>query len=107
MPVLARPDGSIHYEASGSGSPALLLTHGFAATSGMFAVNIPALSLRNLVLTWDLRGHGGSESPPDPACYSSASALADMAALTGRGAALTGLSSAGTRWAVTCRSPSR
>lgn len=81
MPVLARPDGSIHYEASGSGSPALLLTHGFAATSGMFAVNIPALSMRNLVLTWDLRGHGGSESPPDPACYSSASALADMAAL--------------------------
>ena len=33
MPVLARPGGSIHYQVSGSGSPALLLTHGFAATS--------------------------------------------------------------------------
>jgi pimeloyl-ACP methyl ester carboxylesterase len=81
MPVLARPEGGIHYQASGSGSPALLLTHGFAATSAMFAPNLPALSLRNLVLTWDLRGHGRSEYPPVPACYGAAAALADMAAL--------------------------
>ena len=47
----------------------------------MFAPNIAALSLRNLVLTWDLRGHGSSEYPTDPACYSSAAALADMAAV--------------------------
>lgn len=81
MPVLARPEGSIHYQSSGSGSPALLLSHGFAATSEMFAPNLAALSLRNLVLTWDLRGHGRSEYPADPACYSSAAALADMAAM--------------------------
>ncbi|MGO8958137.1 MAG: alpha/beta fold hydrolase [Streptosporangiaceae bacterium] len=81
MPALARPAGTIHYQASGSGRPPLLLTHGFAATSAMFAPNLPALSLRNLVLTWDLRGHGRSDYPPDPACYDAAAALADMAAL--------------------------
>ena len=81
MPVLARPEGSIYYQSTGTGSPALLLSHGFAASSAMFAPNISALSLRNLVLTWDLRGHGRSEYPTDPACYSSAAALGDMAAL--------------------------
>ena len=81
MPVLARPEGSIYYQSTGTGSPALLLSHGFAASSAMFAPNISALSLRNLVLTWDLRGHGRSEYPTDPACYSSAAALADIAAL--------------------------
>ena len=81
MPVLERPGGSIRYQASGSGQPALLLTHGYAATSAMFALNLPALSLRNQVLTWDLRGHGGSGYPADPVSYSAAAALADMAAL--------------------------
>jgi pimeloyl-ACP methyl ester carboxylesterase len=47
----------------------------------MFAPNLPALSVRNQVLTWDLRGHGGSGYPPDPASYSAAAALADMTAL--------------------------
>ncbi len=81
MPVLPRPGGSIHYQAAGSGQPALLLTHGFAATSAMFASNVPALAPRNLVLTWDLRGHGSSEYPASPDCYSAGAALADMAAL--------------------------
>lgn len=79
MPVLARPQGSIRYHSSGSGSPPLLLTHGFAATSAMFAANLAALSLRNRVLTWDIRGHGDSDSPADPACYSAKAALEDMA----------------------------
>jgi pimeloyl-ACP methyl ester carboxylesterase len=81
MPVLARPGGSIRYQSSGSGSPALLLTHGYAATAAMFALNLPALSMRNQVLTWDLRGHGGSGYPADPVSYSAAAALADMTAL--------------------------
>lgn len=81
MPVLARPCGSIRYERTGSGSPPLLLSHGFGATSAMFAGNLAAIGTRNQVLTWDIRGHGGSDYPDDPACYSAASALADMAAL--------------------------
>ncbi len=80
MPVLDRPGGSIRYEISGSGMP-LLLTHGYGATSAMFSQNMAALSAGNEVVTWDIRGHGGSESPPDQACYSAAAALSDMAAL--------------------------
>jgi pimeloyl-ACP methyl ester carboxylesterase len=81
MPVLDRPGGGIRYEVSGSGSPAVLLTHGFAATSAMFAANVPAIAASHQVITWDLRGHGGSDYPADPDCYSPDTALGDMAAL--------------------------
>ena len=80
MPVLDRPGGSIRYDVSGSGLP-LLLTHGYGATSAMFSQNLAALGAGNEVVTWDIRGHGGSESPADPGCYSASAALSDMAAL--------------------------
>jgi pimeloyl-ACP methyl ester carboxylesterase len=86
MPVLDRPTGNVSYEVSGSGRPAVLLSHGFAATSAMFAANVPAIAADHEVITWDLRGHGHSDSPADPDSYSAAAALADMAALlTSRG----------------------
>jgi pimeloyl-ACP methyl ester carboxylesterase len=81
MPVLERPAGNIRYQVTGSGGPALLLSHGFGATSAMFAGNVAALATTHRVVTWDLRGHGGSDYPADPESYSSANALADMAAL--------------------------
>jgi pimeloyl-ACP methyl ester carboxylesterase len=81
MPVLARPDGDISYQVTGSGYPPLLLTHGYGATSAMFRQNLAAASTRNQVVTWDIRGHGGSESPADAEAYSAGAALADMAAL--------------------------
>jgi pimeloyl-ACP methyl ester carboxylesterase len=81
MPVLARPAGEIHYQVIGETGPALLLTHGYGATSAMFAPNVAALAARHRVVTWDLRGHGRSEYPADAADYSAANALADMAAL--------------------------
>lgn len=81
MPVLARPAGDIYYEVTGNSGPPLLLTHGYGATSAMFARNLAALAARHRVVTWDLRGHGRSEYPADPAAYSAANALADMAAL--------------------------
>jgi pimeloyl-ACP methyl ester carboxylesterase len=80
MPVLARPGGDISYQVTGTG-PLLLLSHGYGATSAMFAPNLAAASSRHQVLTWDLRGHGASQSPADPACYGAAEAVADMAAL--------------------------
>jgi pimeloyl-ACP methyl ester carboxylesterase len=79
--VLERPGGSISYQVTGSGHPPLLLTHGYGATSAMFRQNLAAASARNRVVTWDIRGHGGSESPEDPESYSADAALADMAAL--------------------------
>ncbi|HEY7325921.1 MAG TPA: alpha/beta fold hydrolase [Streptosporangiaceae bacterium] len=81
MPVLERPAGNIRYQVTGSAGPALLLSHGFGATSAMFAANVAALSATHRVVTWDLRGHGGSDYPADPDSYTGTNALADMAAL--------------------------
>jgi pimeloyl-ACP methyl ester carboxylesterase len=81
MPVLTRSGGDISYQVTGSGGPPLLLTHGYGATSAMFSQNLPAASARNRVVTWDIRGHGGSESPAELDSYSADAALADMAAL--------------------------
>jgi pimeloyl-ACP methyl ester carboxylesterase len=81
MGVLERPAGRIRYQVSGSGAPAVLLSHGYAATSAMFAANVPAIAASHQVITWDLRGHGGSDYPVDPASYSPAEALNDMASL--------------------------
>jgi pimeloyl-ACP methyl ester carboxylesterase len=64
----------------GSGSP-ILLTHGFAATSRMWRGQTEAFSPRHQVITWDMRGHGRSDSPDDEAAYSVEETLADMAIL--------------------------
>jgi pimeloyl-ACP methyl ester carboxylesterase len=81
MPVLQRPGGSVSYQVTGSGHPPLLLTHGYGATSAMFSRNLAAAAARNQVVTWDIRGHGSSESPADTGCYSAEAVLADIAAL--------------------------
>lgn len=85
MPKLTRPCGGINFDvikaAQHTAAPALLLSHGFGATSAMFAPNVPTLATHRDVITWDLRGHGGSESPANPDCYSAAHALDDMQAL--------------------------
>ena len=77
---LDRDGVSIHYEVTGSG-PAILLSHGFGASSHMFRPNAAALATDHTLITWDQRGHGRSDSPADPAAYSSALAVADMAAI--------------------------
>jgi pimeloyl-ACP methyl ester carboxylesterase len=70
----------VHHEIAGSG-PAILLTHGFAASSHMYAATVADLSADHTVITWDIRGHGRSDSPDDPAEYSVAASLGDMAAM--------------------------
>ena len=47
----------------------------------MWTGNLPALSRDRQVVTWDIRGHGRSDSPDDPAQYSEALSVDDMAAL--------------------------
>src|SRR5580704_2767933 len=80
MPKLNRDGVEIHYEVHGSG-PALLLTHGYSSTSEMWQGQIEALSKHHQLVLWDMRGHGRSDYPDDPAAYSEASTIADMAAL--------------------------
>ena len=76
----------LHCEITGSG-PALLLTHGFTGSSADFAKNVDALARTHTVITWDLRGHGRSEAPADPAAYSVPLSIGDMAALLDRAGA--------------------
>jgi pimeloyl-ACP methyl ester carboxylesterase len=59
----------VHHEATGTG-PVVLLTHGFAASSHMFASTVPALAVDHTVIAWDMPGHGRSPAPEDPARYS-------------------------------------
>lgn len=81
MPVLHRDGVSINYTIEGDG-PALLLTHGFCASAQMWRDNAPALVEAGWrVITWDMRGHGDSASPDDPALYSADLTVADMAAV--------------------------
>jgi pimeloyl-ACP methyl ester carboxylesterase len=81
--TLDRDGVAIHCETSGTRIDAtpLLLTHGYSASSAMWRPNLPALAATRRVITWDLRGHGRSASPRDPARYSQALSVADMAAI--------------------------
>jgi len=80
MPKLNRDGVEIYYEVHGEG-PALLLTHGFSSTSQMWAGQVAPFSKQFKLITWDMRGHGESDYPADPAAYSEVATVADMAAL--------------------------
>ncbi len=80
MAFLERDGVKIFYEAHGTG-PALLLSHGYSATSSMWQRQVEAFSGSWQVIVWDMRGHGRSDSPDDPALYSEESTVADMTAL--------------------------
>lgn len=81
MPVLERGGIEIFYEAQGDG-PAVLLTHGFSASSRMWQRNAPEIAAAGYrVITWDMRGHGRSGSPDDPALYSVEASVGDMEAV--------------------------
>lgn len=80
MPFIDRAGVRIYYESAGSGPP-VLLSHGYSATSQMWQGQVQALADRYQIITWDMRGHGRSDSPDDPAAYSEAHTVADMAAI--------------------------
>jgi pimeloyl-ACP methyl ester carboxylesterase len=80
MPKINRGGIEIYYEVHGTGPP-LLLTHGYSSTSAMWQGQIEALSKRHKLVLWDMRGHGRSDYPDDPAAYSETLTVADMAAL--------------------------
>jgi pimeloyl-ACP methyl ester carboxylesterase len=80
MAELNRDGVRISYQSQGDG-PTLLLSHGYSATAQMWAGQLDALTHRYRVITWDMRGHGLSDSPTDPAAYSEEATVADMAAI--------------------------
>jgi pimeloyl-ACP methyl ester carboxylesterase len=81
MPETDARDGvRIHYEMNGEGAP-LLLTHGYASTSRMWRAQLASLGEDRHVIAWDMRGHGRSASPADPAAYSLEACVDDMVAV--------------------------
>ncbi|HZZ36192.1 MAG TPA: alpha/beta fold hydrolase [Caulobacteraceae bacterium] len=80
MAKLNRDGVNLYYEVHGDG-PALLLTHGYSATSQMWKGQIATLEPHFTLITWDMRGHGQSDYPEDQSAYSEAHTVADMAAL--------------------------
>lgn len=80
MATITRDGVKIYYEDHGSGG-AILLTHGYSATSKMWAGQIRPLSEKYRVITWDMRGHGQSDSPQQQRLYSEAHCIDDMAAI--------------------------
>jgi pimeloyl-ACP methyl ester carboxylesterase len=80
MPKIDRDGKKIHYEIHGDGPP-LILTHGYSSTSAMWQGQVAALSKHHRLILWDMRGHGQSDYPEDPAAYSEALTVGDIAAL--------------------------
>lgn len=81
MPKLNRDGVELYYEVHGDKGPVVLLTHGYSATSQMWAGQVEPLSRDHRLVVWDMRGHGRSDSPDDPSLYSEAATVGDMAAL--------------------------
>src|SRR5436309_3776243 len=86
MPVIDRDGVPIHYEVHGprendSNMPAILLSHGYGATCRMWDGQVAAFADHYRLVLWDMRGHGQSGAPADPARYSHALTIDDMAAV--------------------------
>ncbi len=80
MATLNRNGVNLYYEVEGDG-PAILLTHGFGASSSMWRGQMDAFRDRYQIIAWDMRGHGNTDSPEDPDEYSEPATLADIVAI--------------------------
>ncbi len=81
MPLVEHNGIHINYEEHGShyGTP-ILLTHAYAATLQMWKPQFDAWR-EYRVIGWDMRGHGGTDSPPTQEEYTETLTVEDMAAL--------------------------
>ena len=80
MPYITRDAVRLYYEDHGQGPP-ILLTHGFAASTGMWRPQIDVFQAQYRLIPWDMRGHGDSDCPDDPKLYSQDHTVEDMRAL--------------------------
>ncbi len=80
MATIQQDGVAIDYTISGSGYP-LLFSHGYGATGQMWRSQTEAFSSKYQFITWDMRGHGASDSPELAGQYSEAATVADMAAI--------------------------
>lgn len=81
MPLVKLNGININYEEHGSPTgAAILLTHAYAATLQMWEPQFEAWRDYR-VIAWDMRGHGGTDSPPSQDDYTEKLTVEDMAAL--------------------------
>jgi pimeloyl-ACP methyl ester carboxylesterase len=97
MPLADVNGQRLYYEDSGSGEPAVLFSHGFLMDQSMFDPQVDALADRWRCVRWDERGHGQTESTPDPFTYwdSGADAIGLLDHLGIEQAVLAGMSQGG------------
>ena len=70
----------IDYTVGGNGRP-VILSHGYGATGRMWDGQRRTIGDRYRLITWDMRGHGQTESPENPTQYSTELTVADIRAL--------------------------
>ncbi len=81
MGIAEASDGAkIYYRALGAGPPLLLCNASFATHTHWSAQEEP-LARRFRLVTWDYRGHGRSETPPERERYSLEQVVADLRAV--------------------------
>ena len=80
MSLLKRGDANLYYEDDGKG-PAILMTHGFVASTGMWDGQVEAFKDRFRLIRWDMRGHGQTECQDDQSAYGQDITVADMVAI--------------------------
>jgi pimeloyl-ACP methyl ester carboxylesterase len=82
MPAAQLNGITINYEDHGSGYPVALM-HGYGSSSRMWQGQNDALSSRYRLITWDMRGHGQTDSPEQQEAYSEAATVEDLRQLLG------------------------
>jgi len=78
MPYTETPGFRMEYETIGEGEP-LLLINGLGSDRSEWLFQLPAFARRFLVIAFDNRGAGGSDTPPGP--YTTAQMADDAVAL--------------------------
>jgi 2-succinyl-6-hydroxy-2,4-cyclohexadiene-1-carboxylate synthase len=76
-----RIDGATYEVGIGGNGPPLLLIHGFTGRGSDWAPFLPVLRHFATTIAIDLLGHGGSDSPADPARHAVERQAADVAAI--------------------------
>ena len=82
MPKASINGIDVYYEVHGDGYP-LVLSHGLLGTTQMWAGQVEPFSGDHRFITWDLRGHGQTESPTDPSQHSVEIMVDDLYQLLG------------------------
>lgn len=80
MPKVSINGVRIYYEIHGEGFP-LILAWGVGGSTRLWQPQIAALSKKYRLILWDPRGHGQTDSPPEPEKYSIAISADDLLGL--------------------------